>query len=72
VLVLVANNVKINETRGIVFLKYNERDDFYNILMPKDTLLILVNFLPYFQSIIYVLGTLGPLPVHYTTMKRKL
>ena len=38
----VADNVKNNETRGTVFLKYNEGDYFCNIFMPNDTFLILV------------------------------
>ena len=38
----VADNVKNNETRGTVFLKYNEGDNFCNILIPNDTFLILV------------------------------
>ena len=38
----VADNVKNNETRGTVFLKYNEGDELCNILMPNDTFLILV------------------------------
>ena len=42
----VADNVKNNETRGTVFLKYNERNDFCNILMPNDTFLILVKIQP--------------------------
>ena len=42
----VADNVKNNETRGTVFLKYNEGDDFCNILMSNDTVLILVKILP--------------------------
>jgi hypothetical protein len=45
----VADNVKNDETRGYditVFLKYNEGDDFCNILSPNDTFLILVKFLP--------------------------
>ena len=33
----VADNVKNNETRGTVFLKYNEGDFFCNILMPNGT-----------------------------------
>ena len=33
----VADNVKNNETRGSVFLKYSEGDEFCNILMPNDT-----------------------------------
>jgi hypothetical protein len=40
--------------------------------MPNDIFLILVKILRYFQFIIYVLGTSGPLPAHYATMKRKL
>jgi hypothetical protein len=43
---LVADNVKSNETRGSVFLKYNEGDDFCNMLVPNDIFLILVKFLP--------------------------
>jgi hypothetical protein len=42
----VAGDVKNNETRGTVFLKYNEGDDFCNILMPNDTFLILVKIQP--------------------------
>ncbi len=42
----VADNVKNNETRGTVFLKYNEGDYFCNILMPNDTFLILVKIQP--------------------------
>jgi hypothetical protein len=42
----VANNVKNNETRGTVFLKCNEGDEFCNILMPNDTFLILVKIHP--------------------------
>jgi hypothetical protein len=38
----IADNVKNNETRGTVFLKYNEGDELCNILMPNDTFLILV------------------------------
>jgi hypothetical protein len=41
-----ADNVKNNETRGTVFLKYNEGDNFCNILMPNDTFLILVKIQP--------------------------
>ena len=40
------DNVKNNETRGTVFLKYNEGDNFCNILMPNDTFLILVKIQP--------------------------
>ena len=40
----VADNVKNNETRGTVFLKYNEGDDLCNICIPNDTFLILVKF----------------------------
>ena len=42
----VADNVKNNETRGTVFLKYDEGDNFCNILMPNDTFLILVKIQP--------------------------
>jgi hypothetical protein len=42
----VADNVKNNATRENVFLKYNEGDDFCNILMPNDTFLILVKIQP--------------------------
>jgi hypothetical protein len=44
----VANNVKNNETRGTVFLKYvyNEGDEFCNILIPNDIFLILVKIQP--------------------------
>ena len=34
------------ETRGTVFLKYNEKDDFCKIVLPNDTLLILVKIQP--------------------------
>ena len=57
---------------GIIFLKYDEEDDFCSIFIPNDTLLTLVKLLPYFQFVIYVSGTSGPLPVHYATMERKL
>ena len=42
----VADDVKNNETRGTVFLEYNEGDNFCNILMPNDTFLILVKIQP--------------------------
>ena len=42
----VADSVKNDETRGTVFLKYDEEDDFCNILMPNDTFLILVKIQP--------------------------
>jgi hypothetical protein len=42
----VADNVKNDETRGTVFLKYNEGDAFCNILMPNDIFLILVKIQP--------------------------
>jgi hypothetical protein len=42
----VVDNVKNNETRGTVFLKYNEGDNFCNILMPNATFLILVKIQP--------------------------
>ena len=42
----VANNVKNSETRGTVFLKYNEKDYFYNICMTNDTYLVLVKVQP--------------------------
>ena len=54
----------------VFFKKYNEGDDFCNIFMPNDTLLILVKIPPYFQFINYVLGTSGPLLVHYATAVR--
>jgi hypothetical protein len=42
----VVDNVKNNETRGTVFLKYNEGNYFFNILLPNDTFLILVKIQP--------------------------
>jgi hypothetical protein len=42
----VADNVKNNETRGTVFSKYNEGDNFCNISMPNDTFLILEKIQP--------------------------
>jgi hypothetical protein len=42
----VADRIKNCETRGTVFLKYNEKDDFCNICMPNDTFLILVKTQP--------------------------
>jgi hypothetical protein len=41
-----ADNVNNNETRGTVFLKYNEAEEFCNILLLNDTFLILVKFQP--------------------------
>ena len=42
----VADNVKKMKHAGTVFLKYNEGDDFCNILMPNDTFLIIVKIQP--------------------------
>jgi hypothetical protein len=42
----VADNVKNNETRGTIFLKYNEISHFCYILMPNDAFLILVKIQP--------------------------
>ena len=41
-----ADNVNNNETRGTVFFKYNEAEEFCNILLLNDTFLILVKFQP--------------------------
>ena len=42
----VADDVKYDETRGTVFLKYNKGANFCNILMPNDTFLIIVKIQP--------------------------
>ena len=67
------DNINIDETReNVLKKKYNEGDDFCNNLFPNYTFLILVKLLLYFQWIVHVLGTSGPLPVRYATMERKL
>ena len=50
----VADNVKNNETRGYCVLKYNEGDNFCNILMPNDTFLILVKIQPIKDTVHFV------------------
>ena len=50
----VADNVKNNETRGTVFLKYKEGDSFCNIYMPNDTFLVLVKIQPIKGILLFV------------------
>jgi len=48
------DNVKNNETRGTVFLKYKEGDSFCNIYMPNDTFLVLVKIQPIKGILLFV------------------
>ena len=54
VAVCIADNVKNNETRGTVFLKYKEGDSFCNIVLPNDTFLVLVKIQPIKGILLFV------------------